>query len=37
MKPVAKPDHKASSLAKSLPHQALEEVQSDYLSRYSLR
>ena len=24
MKPVAKPDHKASSLAKSLPHQALE-------------
>ncbi len=37
MKPLAKPDYKASSLAKSLPHQTLEEVQSDYLSRYSLR
>ena len=35
MKPVARPDRKVSSLAKSLPHQALEEVQSEYLSRYS--
>ena len=35
MKPVARPDRKVSSLAKSLPHQVLEEVQSEYLSRYS--
>ena len=34
MKPVAKPDHKVSPLAKSLPHQASEEAQSEYLGSY---
>jgi hypothetical protein len=37
MKLVARPDHKVSSLTKSLPHQALEKVQSAYPSRYSWR